>query len=118
VVVLALPETALAGMMVLMVAWSEEPLDKREFPDDSDLDADVVLGPLVPCPYCGAAIFDGAQQCPLCKQWVSHSLGDWRSSRKWYVRGGRWAVKVLLVNWPIVLGLSVPAILAWFIAGC
>lgn len=105
-------------MMAVMAAWADEPLDDREFPDGSDLDDDDVLAGIVTCPDCCAAMHEDSPQCPHCKQWVSHRLGDWRSSRKWYVRGGRWVAKGLLVNWPAVLGISVPALFLWLISGC
>jgi len=101
-----------------MVASTNKPLDEREYPDQSDLTEDDVLGSIIDCPACGAAIHEDTPKCPNCGEWVSHSLGDWRRSRKWYVRGGRLAAKALLVNWPVAVGLSIPALLFLLARGC
>jgi len=90
-----------------MTAWADEPLDDNEFPDEDDLgdDSDEVLGALVPCPNCGRAIWEGVQQCPECHEWIL-DRATWRSSRKWYVRGGLWAARTLLVNWLFWIGAA------------
>lgn len=56
--------------------WEEDPIKKSneidEGPDEADadlLDEDRIE--LVPCPHCGAAISEFAQQCPQCKYWIT-----------------------------------------------
>ncbi|MGC3966821.1 MAG: zinc ribbon domain-containing protein [Pirellulales bacterium] len=56
-----------------------------EYGDDSDVD-------LLPCPHCGAAIYEEAQRCPMCGEYVD--AGASHAGRKpiWIV-----ATLVLLV---------------------
>jgi len=84
-------------------------------PDEADLvdDDDEVLGSIVPCPNCGRGIFEDAQQCPACHQWIIRT-NSWRSSPKWYVRGGLWAARTLLVNWLFWIALTAAGVaLMW-----
>ena len=98
-----------------MAAWTDEPLDEREFPDDEDLDDDNdVLGSIAPCPNCGRGVFDEAPKCPACGEWIVHR-SSWRTSRKWYVRGGSWAAKTLLLNWLFWIGLTAAGVVLWWI---
>jgi hypothetical protein len=97
-----------------MAAWSDEPLDEREFPDEEDLqdDEDDILASIIPCPCCGSAMHEDSPQCPQCKEWITRPAGSWRSSGKWYVRGGKWASRTLLMNWLMWIALGLLAVLA------
>ncbi len=99
-----------------MGAWSDEPLDENEYPDEADLadDEDEVLGSLVPCPYCGRGMYEDSPRCPSCGQWVTRT-GRWRTSRKVYVRGGLWLARVLLANWLLWIALSAIAVVLWWV---
>jgi hypothetical protein len=46
----------------------EGELDERDWPDEAD-DSDSV--DLVPCPYCGEEIYEKAELCPHCRNFVS-----------------------------------------------
>lgn len=99
-----------------MAAWSDKPLEDREFPDDQDIlddEEDNVLASLTPCPSCGRAVHEQTQQCPHCKQWILAGRGSWRDSRKWYVRGGLWMSRTLLWNWLFWIALSALGVLIW-----
>jgi len=105
--------------MPVMTAWANEPLDEREYPDESDLDGDDdVLADIIYCPHCGAVMHADSPKCPTCGMWVTRRTGGLRRSRKWYVRGGRWAATVLVCNWPVAVGLGLPTLLALWIVGC
>ncbi len=87
---------------------SDKPLEDREFPDEADLiedDEDLPLT-LRRCPSCDSLIYGQAQQCPHCKEWVFLDSQDWRSSRKWYVRGGLYVTKTLVLNWMFWLAIT------------
>ncbi len=49
--------------------WSDD-LDDDEYPDEWESDDDDVVD-LVECPHCRAEIYEEAQQCPVCEQYVS-----------------------------------------------
>jgi hypothetical protein len=51
-----------------VMARDEDDLDDSEYPepdDDSEDDG------TVPCPYCGAALYEDAERCPRCENYVS-----------------------------------------------
>ena len=89
------------------IRTADEPLEDREYPDEADLaereDEQETLR-LLPCPACGELVCEQAQQCPHCKEWILPS-GGLGSSRKWYVRGGLYLTRTLLLNWLFWLGL-------------
>ena len=96
---------------------SDKPLEEKEYPDEADLveeDEESSLT-LTHCPVCGELIYDQAQQCPHCKEWIFPDRPGWRSSRKWYVRGGLYVTKTLLLNWIFWLALALigGVIMAW-----
>ena len=91
----------------------DKPLEDKEFPDEADLIADDdERSPLTlrNCPSCGRLIYEQSQQCPHCKEWIFLDGQGWRSSRKWYVRGGLYVTKTLLLNW--IFWLAIAAIAA------
>jgi hypothetical protein len=57
--------------MVQQLEWDDD-FEDREFEDDLD-DDDVY----VPCPNCGAEIFDDSEQCPNCGHYITHSTSPW-----------------------------------------
>ncbi len=99
-----------------MNAYSDEPLDEREFPDEQDMDAcDDESPELAECPNCHLPIFEDAEQCPHCHEWIVSTSISLDSSRKWYMRLGYWAAKTLLLNWIFWIGMSVLGLLLWLL---
>ena len=87
--------------------FEDKPLEDREYPDEDDLvDEDDPSTRLVRCGNCGEMIHELAPQCPHCREWIIAGQSDWRSSRKWYVRGGLHLAKTLLWNWLFWLALA------------
>lgn len=100
-----------------MCPHADEPLSEDEFPDEADLvdEEDDVLATIVHCPACGAAMHEDSPQCPSCREWVAPGAAHWRQSPKWYIRGGLWASRAILLNMLIGLALALLAALAiWF----
>ena len=76
--------------------WSDT-LDEREYPEPDDDDDD---SETVPCPECGADVYELSPQCPTCGQYITHTTNP---------RQGRSC-------WWIVLGLlGIFATIAWLI---
>lgn len=71
-----------------MLDESSDPLEDHEYPDDYGAEDDVT----VPCPECGVEIYDDAEQCPHCGQYVVYS----GSSHVWTGRPIWWIVLGLL----------------------
>lgn len=55
--------------------------DEEWVPDDDDEDD------TMPCPHCGEAIYDGAEQCPECGKYISEEDAPRRSWPAWVVLG-------------------------------
>jgi len=97
-----------------MFGSRDKPLEEKEFPDEADLaDADDDVVSLRRCPACDRLVYEQAQQCPYCKEWIGPE--DWRQSRKWYVRGGLYLTRTLLINWIfwLVVVLLVTIVAIW-----
>lgn len=70
----------------------------------SDLEEDLAAddeSEVVPCPECGADVYEDAEQCPACGQYVVHGSRMW-SGRPW---------------WWIVLGAAGVGAVVWVLAG-
>lgn len=75
--------------------WSDS-LDDGEYPEpDDDDDSETI-----PCPECGAEVYEFSPHCPTCGNYITHSTNPWQG-RSW---------------WWIVLGLlGTIATIAWLI---
>ncbi len=62
---------------------SSEPLDEHEYPDTQEDDDESSY--TMPCPECGEAIYDDAQQCPYCGQYVIVATSVFSARPLWYV---------------------------------
>ena len=94
-----------------MFAPHDKPLEEKEYPDEDDLGEEDDSPDLDRCPACGELVYEGVAQCPYCRAWVVGG-GSWRQSRRWYVRGGLYLVKTLLVNWFVWVALGALGALA------
>ena len=93
--------------MKVVFNQSHKPLEEKEYPDEADLaaeDDEQTLG-LMACPQCGRLVYEEAAKCPYCGEWIVQPGGRWRQSRKWYVRGGLYLIKTILINWIFLLAL-------------
>jgi len=77
--------------------WFEETGD--EFPDD-DYDYDDELTDTLPCPRCGAEVYQDAPQCPACGSYITHTTNVWSSRPAW------WVVLGLLGTLAVILTLA------------
>ena len=59
--------------------WSDD-RDDREFDDDGEYDDDSF--DTVPCPACGADVFEDAVKCPSCGDYITHATSVW-AGRSW-----------------------------------
>lgn len=63
---------------------SEDDWLEDDWPDDVDDDVDDDEAAVVPCPSCGAAIYEDAVSCPVCGEYVVHSTSSVWESRPWW----------------------------------
>lgn len=59
--------------------------DDRDDPADADMDADSADEGTVACPNCGREIYETAEQCPKCRQYVSCEEHASRFLPRWVV---------------------------------
>ena len=76
--------------------WQEEEdWDENHWDDDDDAET-------VPCPECGEEVYEEAEQCPYCGQYIVHS-------GRGYVWSGRptwWIVLGILGILAVIFGLT------------
>jgi hypothetical protein len=65
--------------------------DFDDWPDDDSDEAEVVA-----CPNCGAEIYEDAEQCPACGEWVTHSTHPLAGRAWWFVGLGLIGVVVTI----------------------
>ena len=82
---------------------SGDEFDDHEFPEEDDFDDD--RSETVPCPECGAEVYEDAPQCPHCGTYVTHDTNIWSGRPAWWIALG------LLGILAVVLALS--AYIAW-----
>jgi hypothetical protein len=56
----------------------------------------------MPCPYCGQSVYDDAERCPHCENYLSEE--DAPAQRPWWLLPGVLVCLLLAVGW---------ALLAW-----
>lgn len=95
----------------------EKPLEPKEFPDEADIESDEPddLVGLSRCGACGDLIYEDTPRCPHCGEWTDQPGQQWRQSGKWYVRGGLFLARVVLINWivPLILACIGAAVALW-----
>ena len=64
-----------------MSDWNDDGWDE-DYPDDDD---ETIV---VPCPECGADVYEDAECCPICNAYIIHSSNPWQSKPTWWVMIG------------------------------
>lgn len=83
-----------------MSEWDDELFDE-EFPGGDDPPVDVV-----PCPNCGAEVYEEAERCPACGDYIVHGGGRsaWEGKPLWWILlglAGIGATVVILSGWGV-----------------
>ncbi len=74
------------------------PPGEDEWPDEEDLDDDFDEdSDETACPACGSPVYEDAEKCPHCGQWITPLSGAERRSRTWL--------------WPILVAVLIVIIL-------
>ncbi|MGD9855617.1 MAG: hypothetical protein AB7U20_11790 [Planctomycetaceae bacterium] len=71
-----------------MIEWDDSDDDGSgdEWPDESAEDSESVV---VPCPLCGAEIYEDAVRCPVCGEYVTRTAHSvWDAKPLWWVALG------------------------------
>jgi len=58
-----------------------------EGPSDEDLDefGQDTAATTMPCPECGAEMYDESERCPTCGQYVTRDTNEWASKPLWWI---------------------------------
>ncbi|MGC1273362.1 MAG: zinc-ribbon domain-containing protein [Planctomycetaceae bacterium] len=56
--------------------------DDDDDPDDWPQDDD---SSVVTCPNCGADVYEDAEQCPSCGEWIEHSTHPFAGRSMWFI---------------------------------
>ncbi|MEK6238409.1 MAG: hypothetical protein N2C14_27135 [Planctomycetales bacterium] len=71
----------------------DDEFEDHDWKDDEDDDTEVV-----PCPECGVDIYEDAEQCPACGQYVVVRMPDlWSQRPLWWVVLGLLGVAAVIV---------------------
>jgi hypothetical protein len=83
------------------MAWSDDDLLDREFPDEDDDDDDE---PTLTsqCPRCGVDVYEDVEQCPLCGTWITSNTTPWAGRSWWWVALG--VLGIIALVWALSLG--------------
>lgn len=75
-----MPTICRTGRSTLMGDWKEEDddLDEAEDPDESDQDSDEDPSATIPCPNCGHDVFEDADRCPHCGEYITPAASSAR----------------------------------------
>lgn len=60
--------------------WDGEEDDPGDWPDDDSDESDVVE-----CPKCGTEVYEDAERCPACGEWIEHSTHPFSGRPWWFV---------------------------------
>jgi hypothetical protein len=61
---------------------SDDDFNEDEFPDE-DVDDDPTE--TVPCPSCGADVYEDAEQCPYCGTYITSQTSPWAGRSVWWI---------------------------------
>lgn len=76
--------------------WSDE-FDDNEYPDPDDDEGSEDVTETVRCPNCGADVYEDAEQCPRCGEYVEFSTSVWQDKPlPWVMVGLAGIVAVIL----------------------
>lgn len=73
--------------------WEDDGDDSEWTPDEDEDDEQTV-----PCPHCGKPVYEGAEQCPLCGNYISEEDAPQQAKPLWIVVGGLICL-VMVILW-------------------
>ena len=83
--------------------WFEEPeneLDDNEYPDSDDFDEDDFddeSSETIPCPECGAEVYEDAVCCPACGTYITADNSIWSGRPGWWILLGLLGILAVIV---------------------
>ena len=65
--------------------YDRRPLGDHEWPDEPDEADDDYT---VDCPACGAEVYEDAEVCPVCGEFITTNTGPWAGRSPWWIAIG------------------------------
>lgn len=62
--------------------WNDQ-LDEHEFDNEGNFDDDTAE--TLPCPECGAEIYEESEQCPACGAYITFNNSIWLGKPVWWI---------------------------------
>lgn len=84
-------------------SWDDSPdhdYDDHEYPGAESWDEDTT--DTVPCPACGAEVYEDAVQCPVCGEYVTSDTRIWSGKPTWWIALG--VLGIIAVATALILG--------------
>ena len=78
--------------------WFDQPDDELrndEYPEEDDVDDE--LTETIPCPRCGAQVYEDAPQCPVCGAYITSDTSVWSGRPVWWMVLGLLGIATVLV---------------------
>jgi hypothetical protein len=73
-------------------------LDDREFPEPDHEDELQATVDMVPCPFCKQSVYDNAEWCPHCRNYLFYE-GPPLAEKPWWLIGGVCACLLVVLYW-------------------
>jgi len=61
--------------------YDSDELWDDDYPDDEDDDSSCVIA----CPSCGGEVYDDAEQCPHCGDYITADTNPWSGRSLWWI---------------------------------
>ena len=69
-----------------------------DWPEDSDLDDDEESeSEVLPCPNCGADVYEDAPQCPICGSYITFRTSVWSARSGWWILLGLLGIAAVIL---------------------
>ena len=78
--------------------WKRGAAPDADF-DDNDAEDYGEDESTIPCPHCGADVFDDAEQCPSCGEWLVGERRPTTGRKGWFFLFGLVLVALVILAW-------------------
>ena len=85
-----------------MPSWSDDELHDDEYPDDWEDSDDEEETLTLPCPECGAEVYEDAEQCPQCGSYLTAGTHPFAGRSIIWI--GLGLLGVVAVVWALTIG--------------
>jgi uncharacterized paraquat-inducible protein A len=81
-------------------SWSRRELEDHEYPEPDELDDD--SSETVSCRKCGAEVYEDAEKCPRCGEYITAGSQLWSNRSWWWVLLGALGIAAVVLSCMLV----------------